>query len=166
MQGLRKTGEKLSIEEYITIAEKTGVFKASEIKVLREILDDTFRYQEQNYFLIDEKKDDIIIGFVIFGKNSLTEFTWDIYWLVVDPDFERQGIGGRLLDRIVLFTQCRHSRFILRVETSSSGKYRRARCFYTRKGFIPAGRIPDFYAVNDDLLVYYLQYPFPNKRNT
>lgn len=43
-----------------------------------------------------------------------------------------------------------------RVETSSSEKYQAARDFYARKGFIPAGRIPDFYAKGDDLMIYYL----------
>ena len=146
----------MDFEQYADIAEKTGVFRLQEIQVLKEIITDYSRYPGKNYFFLDEQQNGETAGFVIFGKTPLTEYTWDIYWLVVDPAFKRRGIAGLLLDRVTQFILEKKERFIIRVETSSSEKYQAARDFYARKGFIPGGRIPDFYAKGDDLMIYYL----------
>ena len=141
-------------EIYIKIAENTGVFRPVEIYCLREILDDCERRPETDYFLFDEREDGKICGFVILGTTPLTDFSWDIYWLVVDSSWHRKGVGKKLLAKAEAFVLGKNKRAVFRIETSSKKEYAAAHGFYERTGFAKVGAIPHFYTENDSLLIF------------
>jgi ribosomal protein S18 acetylase RimI-like enzyme len=141
-------------ETYIKIAENTGVFRPVEINCLREIIDDYERRPAVDYFLIDERIDGRICGFVILGTTPLTDFSWDIYWLVVDKECHRKGVGRRLLAKLETFVLEKGKKAVLRIETSSKKEYAAAHGFYERTGFAKVGMIPHFYTENDNLLIF------------
>jgi len=93
-------------------------------------------------------------GYVCYGATPMTESTYDLYWIAVDPAQRGKGIGRSLL-RALTASLAHNGGRTLRVETSSSEMYRSAKSFYRREGFVEGGRIPDFYRPGDDLIIYY-----------
>lgn len=58
--------------------------------------------KQVKYFLIHHKTHDLM-GFCSFGKNrgKVLAADWELYTLYVDPDFQRQGIGSSLLQKVL-----------------------------------------------------------------
>lgn len=140
-------------DQYLDIARKTEVFKPEELSILKEMLADYYSKPNGDYIFLEERLGENIIGFVVFGKTSLTSFAWDIYWLIVDKDSQNQGVGKRLLNRLEKYVLDIDPKAILRVETSSKIQYNLARDFYKKRDFLLVGRVPDFYESGDDLLI-------------
>ncbi len=142
-----------TVERYQTIARNTGMFRAEEIEVLREVLNEWKYNTQTTYCLLEENDEDVIRGFIIFGKIPMTESGWDIYWLVVDKPFQGKGIGTSLLKHAQDLIMQKNRNAILRVETSGKDAYAQVRRFYQRAGFAESGRIPDLYQQGDDLVI-------------
>ncbi|MBF0522954.1 MAG: GNAT family N-acetyltransferase [Candidatus Omnitrophica bacterium] len=143
--------------EYLKIAQNVGVFNHEEIEVILEILEEYKRFPEKDYFLFEEREGETITGFLLFGKNSLTKFCWEVYWLVVNKNFQGRGIGKKLMKRMEEFILPKEDKAIIRLETSSKTEYAHARRLYERLEFNEAVRIPNFYDQGDDLMIYYKQ---------
>jgi ribosomal protein S18 acetylase RimI-like enzyme len=92
-------------------------------------------------------------GYACFGPHPLTQGTYDLYWIVVDPVAQGHGIGHALLARVEAEVQARGGRLLL-VETSSTPAYTSARQFYESSGYRCEAIIHDFYAPGDDLLIF------------
>ena len=92
-------------------------------------------------------------GYACFGPHSLTQGTYDLYWIVVDPTAQGHGIGHALLARVEAEVQARGGRLLL-VETSSTPAYTAARRFYESSGYRCEATIHDFYAPRDDLVIF------------
>jgi ribosomal protein S18 acetylase RimI-like enzyme len=144
---------------YVQIARDLDVFYESELRMLGELLDQIRNKTSKNYTLFDEREGDRILGFVVFRKTPMTDHSWDIYWLVVEKDRHRKGIGKKLLKRVEEYILANDERAIIRAETSSHKDYACAVDFYRKTGFAAAGAIPDFYEKNDDLLIFYKRVP-------
>ena len=151
--------------QYLEIAKESAVFTPDDIAIIEEVLSAYALYPEKDYFLLEEKEKDIPIGFILFGKNTLTSFSWEIYWISVKKDFQGQGVGKKLLRRLEDFILKREPCVILRVETSSTPPYQHARILYNKLGFEECGRIANFYGENDDWIVYYKQIGVPESEN-
>ena len=143
------------IKEYLAVAEGTRVFLPKEIEVLKEVLEDYENNPATTYRIFKELDISGVAGFVIFGKNSMTDFSWDVYWLVVSREKKSKGIGKKLMKMAEDCALKEDKRVILRVETSGRIEYKGARDFYNSIGYKEAGRIPDFYFPGDDLVVLY-----------
>lgn len=142
-------------EYYLKAVRSTKVFNPRELEVLGEVLQDCQDKPGQNYFLLDEKQDDTLAGFIIFGRIPLTQFSWDIYWLAVDKKYQGKGAGRKLLQKVEDFLLQKEGCAVLRVETSARKEYVHARGLYLKQGFKETGRIPDFYGQGDDLVTFY-----------
>ncbi|MCK9600792.1 MAG: GNAT family N-acetyltransferase, partial [Sphaerochaeta sp.] len=79
--------------------------------------------------------------------------SYDLYWIAVDPAYQRQGIGGLLLQQTEAQIERRGGKRIY-IETSSQSLYLPTRSFYTRHGYILEGQLKDYYAPGDDKLLY------------
>ena len=153
----------LSRQTCLIAAESTGVFHPSEIKVLTEVLEKCYRFSEVNintlpadgYFIHEDKNNDELQGFVVFGKTPLTQSNWDIYWVVVDKKYQGKGVGSRLVKKVEEYILEEEGFATMRLETSSRKEYVGTRIFYIKNGFKEAGRIPGFYASGDDLVIFY-----------
>jgi ribosomal protein S18 acetylase RimI-like enzyme len=145
---------KAEILKYIDIAERTGVFRSAEIDVLKEILREIKKNPKSHYTLLEREVGRDLLGFAIIGRTPMTEFAWDIYWLVVDPGCHRRGIAGRLLEDVESQVLRACDKVVLRVETSSRASYLPARNFYLKHGFVESGCINDFYADGDSLVIF------------
>lgn len=154
----------ISIDKQVNlvVARDTGVFSVGELKVLEEVLESSRHIDETQYLaaapdyvIFEEKRDQELAGFVIFGRTPLTHSTWDIYWVVVDKKYQGRGVGSHLMKRIENYVTNREGFATIRLETSSRKEYLGTRIFYGKNGFKEAGRIPDFYTCGDDLVIFF-----------
>jgi len=99
----------------------------------------------------------MVVGFVIFGRIPLTVDGWDIYWLAVDKAYQGKGIGKKLLKDVEEHILKEDPQANIRVETSTLKEYAHARNLYYKAGFQEVGRIKDFYASGDDVIIFYKQ---------
>lgn len=96
------------------------------------------------------------VGYLSYGRTPMTESTYDLYWVAVDPDCRGQGIGRKLCQAFE--ETCRAADGgLVRVETSSQEAYGGTLRFYLDTGYIEGGRLPGFYKPGDDLVILYKQ---------
>jgi ribosomal protein S18 acetylase RimI-like enzyme len=120
--------------EILSLASKTGVFKDREITVLEELVDEMLSGKLATYRMLSWYEGVKIAAFAIFGKTPLTDSTWDVYWLIVSPEYQARGLGTRIMEEtektITNFTP----EAVVRVETSTRDEYLGARKFYKGRG--------------------------------
>ncbi len=130
-------------------------FKPDEVVVAEELIEASIRNPEgSGYESIVAQKEDEIVGYVCFGPTPMTQATWDLYWIAVAPDRQGQGIGKQVFQSFADAVRARGGRHV-RIETSSQEIYAATGGFYERLGFELAGKLRDFYAPADDLLIFY-----------
>lgn len=105
------------------------------------------------YHFLAARKDDDIVGFACYGRRPLTQGTFDLYWLAVDQDHHRQGIGEFLLKQVEKQVQA-ESGHLLIAETAGKPAYEPTRRFYLGLGYELEARVRDFYAIGDDLYIF------------
>jgi len=95
----------------------------------------------------------VLRGFACYGPIPLTQGVYDLYWIVVDPAYQKKGNGRYLLGYVEREVKKQGGRMLL-IETSSQESYVATTRFYERNGYQLAARIKDFYRIGDDKLVF------------
>ncbi|MDH7486785.1 MAG: GNAT family N-acetyltransferase [Anaerolineae bacterium] len=131
-----------------------GVFKPVEIACVEELWN-AYRQQGEasGYVFLVYREGERVLGYACFGPHPLTEGTFDLYWIAVDPETRGQGIARALMERVEDEVRQRGGRLLV-VETSSTPDYVPARRFYESCGYGQEALIHDFYAPGDDLVIY------------
>jgi GNAT superfamily N-acetyltransferase len=93
-----------------------------------------------------------LVGWICWGPTPCTLGTYDLYWMAVDPHVQHAGVGTLLIEEMER-RLTGHARLVI-VETAGRPAYAATRAFYRARGYRPAARIPDFYAPDDDLVVF------------
>jgi len=134
--------------------QQTDMFTVAEINVAMELVDIFLFNKEQKdydvYVALTKKME--VAGYVCFGPTPATEGTYDLYWIVVSPSFQRRGIGQQLLafvEHVLVEAEGR----LLIIETSSQPKYHPTVQFYLNNRYEISARIKDFYRSGDDRLI-------------
>ncbi len=130
----------------------TGLFRPDEVAIAVELLDDALAGDDDYRFLGAYAGDDLV-GYACWGPTPGTTGTFDLYWIVVDPAWQGQRVGTRLLRAVEDQLTTDRGRLIV-VETSSRPEYAATRAFYERRGYAQAARLPGYYAPGDDLVIY------------
>ncbi|MCS6977090.1 MAG: GNAT family N-acetyltransferase [Gemmatales bacterium] len=142
------------IPELVRLTSATGVFRATEIKTLEEVLDQAVAQPGgEGYHSYTLEAEGRLLGFSIHGPNTMTEGTWDLYWIVVRAEQHRTGWGSRLLGFVEEDIRKRGGRLIV-AETSSLPSYEPTRRFYLKHGYAQAAVVPDYYADGDSLIFF------------
>ena len=105
------------------------------------------------YAFLFAEQGDRMLGYACYGRIPLTQASFDLYWIVVDPQAQGAGIGRMLLtaaERAVAGA----GGTALYAETSSRDQYAPTRRFYAASGYHVAGEFPDFYAPGDGKVVF------------
>ncbi len=130
-------------------------FKPEEVTVAEELIEASIRDPEgSGYESLVALSNDRVVGYVCFGPTPMTAATWDLYWIAVGPEMQGQGLGKRLYAAFAEVVRACGGRQV-RIEPSSQEIYAATGGFYERLGFELAGKLRDFYAVGDDLLIFY-----------
>ena len=109
--------------------------------------------QKDYDFFVAVEGEQQVVGFVCYGPTPLTDGTFDLYWIAVDPDFSGNGVGGLLLKTAEDEVIRRHGRMLL-IETSSDPVYENTRRFYLKNGYHLAESIKDFYRDGEDRVTF------------
>jgi D-alanine-D-alanine ligase len=136
------------------LAEATGFFTAVEVAVAQELVRERLaKGEESGYAFIFLEFGRELAGYSCFGPVPLTASGYDLYWIVVAPQYQGQGLGRTLLKETErLVRQAGGTR--LYADTSGRAQYASTRAFYEQTGFRQAARLEDFYAPGDAKVIY------------
>ena len=130
-------------------------FNAEEVGVAEELLAGAVSDPEgSGYHALVVEDDGEVAGYVCFGPTPMTQSTYDLYWIAVDPGRQGRGLGRALYAGFAAQLRAKGGAQV-RIETSSRELYAATGGFYERLGFQVDGRLRDFYAPGDDLLIFY-----------
>ena len=137
------------------ILVETKKFTEKEIDIAMETIDVYLNNPSQkDYFIFAAVlENNSIAGFINFGPVPITEGTYDIYWVAVDPVCQGRGVGKKM----VLFAEEEIKAMegtMICIETSSTEKYFPTQQFYEKLGYVLESRIRDFYRIGDDRMIY------------
>ncbi len=134
---------------------KTWAFTSAEIDVAMELINIVLEDEKQKDYQIDCMVDDQdqAIGYICYGFTPMTQGTFDLYWIAVDPDFQEKGIGSKLLSFLEEVVKAKGGRMIL-ADTSTIPQYEKTRKFYLKNGFQEVARIPDYYYLGNDRITF------------
>ena len=174
--------EKNDREQILRILTDTKHFNDDEIKVAMELIDIYLNDANQKDYIIyvsadDDAKKEVnslsfpaksghggeaglpaagsgrVSGYICYGLRPLTDWTYDLYWIAVDPDIHGKGLGSGLVKHMEEDLKARSGRIAL-IETSGKAEYENERKFYSKNGYEVQTIIKDFYRSGDDLFVY------------
>ena len=137
------------------IAARTGFFSQEEVECVAALWEDylTVGPVVGGYNFIVDREGDRVLGFACYGPRDLTTGVFDLYWIAVDPNLRRSGVGRRLLiasEEAV----CKAGGRMLIAETSGTPHYEPTRKFYLGMGYVMEASIKDFYSEGDDLAIF------------
>jgi ribosomal protein S18 acetylase RimI-like enzyme len=142
-------------EPLCAVIEATNVFRPEEVEVAVELMDAAIYDPEQRDYVLATYVDEAgsVRGYYCYGPTPMTQSTFDLYWIAVDPALHGSGIGSMLL------THCEESMrssggSLVVVETSSLPKYEATRRFYRRHRYDETARLRGYYAPDDDLVIF------------
>jgi ribosomal protein S18 acetylase RimI-like enzyme len=136
------------------LVSATEFFSAEEIGIARELADDGLANGDgSHYRFVLADTDGSLAAYACFGRIPGTRFAWDLYWIVVAPAVQSQGLGGQLLREVEARVACAGGDRLY-AETSTREQYAPTRRFYVRYHFHQAAEFPDFYAPGDGKIVY------------
>lgn len=137
------------------ITAGTSVFSLEEVQCVDELWEEylTKGSESSGYYFLVEKDEGRVVGYVCYGPRSLTSGTFDLYWIAVDPNIRRGGIGRRLLDACEQAVRNLGGRLIV-LETSGLPNYEPTRKFYLATGYTLEATLKDFYHEGDDLVIF------------
>jgi len=140
--------------ELLTISEGTGVFLPADIVTLREVLDDYhMEAKDYGHRCVTYVQHDRLIGFAYYAPASMTDRTWELWWIVVSKQIQAKGVGGKLLMHAEDAIRQENGRLLI-LDTSSLPSYDLTRRFYVKHGFEVAAVLKDFYADGHDKVIY------------
>jgi GNAT superfamily N-acetyltransferase len=137
-----------------TIVEATGFFSPEEVAIAIELVEDRLSLgPESDYEFLIAEREGILAGYACYGRIPGTLASWDLYWIVTAPAFQRRGLGRCLLAETE--QRIREAGGLrVYVETSSRSQYKPTRSFYLRNGYHQDAFLRDFYGPGDGKLVY------------
>jgi GNAT superfamily N-acetyltransferase len=136
------------------IVREVGVFRAEEIDVAMELVDVGLSDDAKGYlFAVAESDAGDVIGYACWGHAPMTDATYDLYWIAVDPARHGGGVGRALLAACEEDVRARGGRLLL-IETEGTAAYEPTRRFYLRAGYPEVARLRDYYREGADKVVY------------
>ena len=132
----------------------TGFFHHDEIDMAVELIEENLvRGAMSGYTFVFFENPSRLIGYTCFGPIPCTQSGYDIYWIAVHPDFQGQNHGRQLMaetERLIAQAGGRQ----VYVDTSGRPQYEPTRRFYERCGYESVSVLPDFYAPDDDKVIF------------
>jgi ribosomal protein S18 acetylase RimI-like enzyme len=136
------------------ILERVGNFSEQEQKIALELIDAWIKAGEASDYLCRVLVDDAgVRGYVCVGPTPLTDGTFDLYWIAVDPSAQGHGYGQALTKLAENEAKARGGRLLL-IETASHDAYAPTIRFYERAGYELVSTIRDFYKKGDHKLTF------------
>lgn len=137
------------------IAARAGVFSREEVDCVGEIVDEYLSTGSEvcGYHFVVYRDEEKVLGFACYGPRDLADGVYDLYWIAVDPNSRRDGVGRTLLTFSETAVRSIGGRMLI-AETSGTPHYESTRKFYLGMGYAAEATIRDFYTEGDDLVVF------------
>jgi len=136
------------------IVVSSGFFSPAEIEVAAELVQERLGQGiVSGYHFVFAEQDRELVGYSCYGPIPCTVESYDIYWIAVQQELRRTGLGAKILKRVEERIREMRGRRIY-VETSSREQYRPTRSFYTRCGYRREASLEDFYSPGDHKVIY------------
>lgn len=100
----------------------------------------------------------VVLGLVYCSPERMTDGTWNLLLIAVRESEQGQGVGSRLMRHLEQTLSQRNGRVLI-VETSGLPDFDRTRAVYKRLDYVEVARIPEFYAVGEDKVVFWKLLP-------
>jgi ribosomal protein S18 acetylase RimI-like enzyme len=139
----------------LSVLIETRAFTSAEIDVAMELIDIVLKDRVQKDYQVDCMVDDqdLAVGYICYGPTPMAQGTFDLYWIAVDPDFQEQGVGSKLVGFLEEGVKASGGRMIL-ADTSTVPPYEKTQRFYVKNGFQQVARIPDYYHPGNDRITF------------
>lgn len=98
--------------------------------------------------------EDRVAGFAYAEPERMTEGTFNLLAIGVEPELQRAGIGGAIVRSLEERLRRERGRVLL-VETSSLDGFAATRGFYAGQGYVEEARVRDFYADGEHKVVFW-----------
>lgn len=135
--------------------QNTGVFSVQAINLAMEAIDTYLFNSEENDYrvVVAAEPSGQAVAFACYGPVAGTEGTCRLYWLVVTPAWQHQGIGTQLLEWVEGQMRTEGARLMVLEITSESSHAIFVR-FFTERTYKPSGRIRNYFRSGEDILFY------------
>lgn len=138
---------------------RAGNFNAAEQAVGCELVDYALANPGQADYLFAIAEDEgRAAGYACWGLASMSDGSWELYWIAVDPAFRGRGVGRILMEHCEAEVRRAHGRSLV-AETSSRAGYEGTLAFYKKLDYEVLGRIRDFYVAGDDKVILGKYFP-------
>lgn len=132
------------------VLERTGLFPA---EMLLPMAEPWLTGQADHRWLV-ALDGEYPIGFAYVEPERMTEGTFNLLAIAVDPERQGRGVGKTLVSHLMQRLSNDGGRILL-VETSSLDEFAATRAFYEGQTFTREARIRDFYRAGEDKVVYW-----------
>lgn len=151
---LRRTLAHADVAAIRALVVTAGNFSVEEVEIATELASERLaRGSASGYEFLLYEADRHLLGYACYGPIPGTVARYDVYWVVVDPAQQGQGIGRLLVAAVELAVRDAGGERIY-IDTSTSPPYDTARAFYRRLGYVEAAVLPDFYRAGDGKVVF------------
>ena len=138
----------------LSLAEALGLFEPQQLTELGQMF--ARRAEESTgpgpFWLVDDDGGGEGLGGVSYCEpERMTEGSWNLQFIGIRPNLQRQGRGVALVHAVEQALHQRHARLLL-VETAASAESNHI--FYACWGFEKEAIIRDFYAAGEDKVVF------------
>ena len=133
----------------IALATASGLFEPEQTQLLANMLQSPS--EEDVWFTDDDGTGPV--GVAYLAPEKMTHGTWNLYWIAVHPDRQKQGRGKAILSHVEQWLTDQGERILL-VETAGTDDFDYVRKFYADNGFAQEARIRDFYDSEVDKIIF------------
>lgn len=137
------------------ITARIDIFGQEEVDSVKEAWLEyrTYASPPDGYYFLVYRDGDKVLGFTCYGIRYLSQGVYDLFWIAVDPNARRNGVGRELITASEEAVRTMGGRILI-AETSGTAEYASTREFYVRMGYENEASIKDFYKPGDDLKIY------------
>lgn len=137
-------------DKILALADKLKMFDSAGLDQIRDTL--VNHEPEESDELWFTAWDADLAGVIYCVPEAMTDGTWNILMLLVDPVYHGKGYGKALMKTIERNLEKQDARLLI-VETSGLDTFLDARSFYSKCGYDEEARVRDFYAEGDDKII-------------
>lgn len=151
----RETLRENDTEIIREIVKSSGFFYPDEVEVAVELVRENLDKGAEisGYHFILAESDWKVIGYTCFGLIPCTKNSFDLYWIAVDNQYRKLGIGKKLLKEAEAKIKALGGKKIY-IETSSRDQYLATRRFYLACNYQVEAVLKEFYDQGDDKVIY------------